>query len=67
MVDTHTKAEYVRRALKGRRLEKNQTVTIPVPLSDVTAEAALEERAEDMETLDETSIAELEQQIDEIV
>lgn len=66
-IDTQTKAEYVRRTLKGRRVEKNQTISFPVPLADATAENALEQREEDMETLNETSIKELEEQIDEIV
>lgn len=66
-VDTKEKAEYVQAALKARSLEKNQTVSIPVPLSNEIAEAALDELAEDQEKLEETSVEELEQEMDEIV
>lgn len=67
VIDTETKARYVQIALRGRRLESNQTISIPVPLDDRVAESALSEMEEDQTELAESSIPELEKEIDEIV
>ena len=48
-------------------MEKNTTYTIPVPLSDGIAEKALVELAADREQLAETSIRDLEKDIDSLV
>lgn len=67
IIDTRSKAEYVREMLVGRKLEGNQTVTIPVPMDDRVAVDALKELEEDREVLEENNIGELERKIDEIV
>jgi type I restriction-modification system DNA methylase subunit len=67
IVDTETKAEYVREALAGTRLEANEPVSIPVPLDDAVAENALEEFTEDRETQEGAEISDIESQIDELV
>jgi len=67
VIDTRDKAEYVREALEGTKLEKNQTISIPVPLEDRVAKDALDELTEDRNTLSASSISDMEEDIDRIV
>ena len=67
IIDTETKAEYVREALAGTRLTANESVSIPVSLDNDVAESALGELAADRETQESADITDIEAQIDERV
>lgn len=66
-INSEMKAEYVKMALKGERLEENETVSISVPFDDDISEIALEELGEDIEERDEYEITQLEDEIDDLV
>lgn len=66
-IDSQSKAEYVTEALSDRKMRKNQQVSIPVPLRDETAQSALDELENDIETRNEGDVDELEQDISEVV
>lgn len=61
------RAEYVRAAVDGRNVKSGAETTIPIPRSDDGVAALLATLADDRETVDETSIEELEAEIDEAV
>jgi hypothetical protein len=67
IVDTEAKAEYVREALTGTRLEANEPISIPVPFDNTVAKTALEEFDEDRREQEDTEISDIESQIDELV
>jgi hypothetical protein len=67
VVDTETKAEYVRESLDGSRLTTNESLSIPVPLNETVAETALDGLATDRATQHERDISEIESRIDGIV
>ena len=61
------RAEYVRAAVDGRNVKSGEETTIPIPRSDDGVAALLSTLADDHETVAETSIEELEAEIDEAV
>jgi len=60
-------AEYVREALDGRELERNEMESIPVPLDTRIADAALEELESDRDELAANDIGTIESDINDIV
>jgi hypothetical protein len=67
LITSETKAEYVVQALKRAELESNEPVSIPIPRRDDVADEAVTALKSDIETTDEGSIEQLEQQIDQEV
>jgi len=61
------RAEYVRAAVDGRNVKSGAETTIPIPRSDDGVAALLATLANDRETVAETSIEELEAEIDQAV
>jgi len=61
------RAEYVHAAVDGRNVKSGEETTIPIPRTDDGVEALLAELEADKETVEETSIDELEAEIDEAV
>lgn len=66
-IDSRIKAEYVQEALREQRLNKNQHVSIPVPLQDEIAQRALNELGDDIDERNEGDLDGLEQDISELV
>lgn len=68
VVDTQEKAEFVRMALEGRNVSKDETVEVLVPKSNSVVEEILEEYEEDHDRLEEgATVEELEEEINEVV
>ncbi|ELZ00782.1 type i restriction-modification system methyltransferase subunit [Natrialba asiatica DSM 12278] len=67
IIDNRAKAKYVKEALSGTELNSNNSVSVPIPLTDCVAEDALDELVNDQEMIECTSIADLESEIDGIV
>ncbi len=61
------RAEYVHAAVDGRNVKSGEETTVPIPRTDEGVETVLDELAADRQTVDETSIDELEAEIDEAV
>ncbi|CAI49647.1 probable restriction/modification enzyme [Natronomonas pharaonis DSM 2160] len=61
------RAEYVHAAVDGRNVKSGEETTIPIPRSDDGVAALLEELEADKKEVQETSIEELEAEIDEAV
>lgn len=61
------RAKYVHAAVDGRNVKSGEETTIPIPRSDEGVAALLEELETDKQTVAETSIEELEADIDEAV
>lgn len=61
------RAEYVHAAVDGRNVKSGEETTIPIPRTDDGVETLLAELAADRQTVEETSIPELEAEIDEAV
>ena len=61
------RAQYVHAAVDGRRMKKGEEQTIPIPRSNEGVEQLIEALENDRHTVEETSIEELEAEIDEIV
>lgn len=68
LVDTKEKAEFVRLALKGKSVKKNETIEILVPRSNSDVKRILKEYEADKKKLEEMStVEELEEKINQIV
>lgn len=65
VVDSETKAEYVKAALAGRRVSKGEKITILIPRADALAKEALAQRQKDVQ--EAQGIAALEDEINELV
>jgi hypothetical protein len=61
------RAEYVKEAVTGRNVKSGEEMTIPIPRSDSGVEELLNTLQADEETVEQTDISELEDEIDEIV
>ncbi|TQQ81904.1 Eco57I restriction-modification methylase domain-containing protein [Halonotius roseus] len=61
------RAEYVHAAVNGRNVKSGEEMTIPIPRSDDGVEHLLTELESDKQTVENTSIEELESDIDEAV
>jgi len=67
VIDSDTKFEYVQEALEGTTLDKGETITVPVPLTDIVASDAVDAFEADKETLERKSIEQYEETIDDVV
>lgn len=61
------RSKYVHAAVDGRKMKKGEEQTIPIPQSRDGVEQLLEALETDRHTVEETSITELESEIDEVV
>jgi hypothetical protein len=61
------RGEYVHAAVHGRNFNKGEKITIPIPRSDEGVDKLLNHHEDDREEFNETSIEELEAEIDEAV
>jgi hypothetical protein len=61
------RAQYVHAAVDGRSMKKGEEQTIPIPRSNEGVEQLIEALETDRQTVEETSIEELEAEIDETV
>ena len=66
-IDSEERARYVHAAVDGRNVKSGEEQTIPIPRRDDDVSELLAEWEEDRATVEETDIAELEAEIDEIV
>ena len=66
-MESEDRAQYVHAAVDGRNVKSGEEVSIPIPRRDEDVRALLAELENDRTTIEETDIAELEAEIDEIV
>jgi hypothetical protein len=64
-IDSEIKAEYVVESINGKEFNKNEEISIPVPLRDAIAREAVSDLNEDISERNNSSIEELEEEIDE--
>lgn len=60
-------AEYVKAAVDGRNMKKGEDQTIPIPQSRDGVEQLIEAWEEDKQTVEESSVEDLEAEIDQFV
>jgi len=66
-VESKIKADYVFAALKGKRAKKDEKLQILIPKSDLIVEEILKKLEEDKARIKSPSVAELEEEINELV
>ena len=66
-VESEVKADYVVTVLKGKRAKKDEKLQLLIPKSDAIVEEILKKLEEDKARLKSPSVAELEEEINELV
>ncbi|WP_423999366.1 Eco57I restriction-modification methylase domain-containing protein [Haloarcula salina] len=67
LINTETKAKYIRESVEGMNVDSGESISIPIPISDTDVQDVMSELNDDKVRFDTEEITNLENKIDEAV